>query len=51
MFYSCEELESLTNISNWNISKVNNINYMFAECKRLKSLPDISVWVTEYSKL
>ena len=29
MFYGCEELESVGDISEWNVSKVTNMQYMF----------------------
>ena len=37
MFYNCSSLLSL-DISNFNLSKASNINYMFYDCKSLKSL-------------
>ena len=46
MFYECNSLSSLPDISKWNTSNVNNMSYMFSECKSLSSLPDISKWNT-----
>ena len=46
MFYGCESLISLPDISNWNTNNVNNMSYMFSNCKSLTSLPDISNWNT-----
>ena len=46
MFYECESLESLPDISKWNTSNVTNMSYMFSNCKSLKSLPDITKWNT-----
>ena len=37
MFYGCNSLISL-DLSNFDISNVENMNYMFYECKSLKSL-------------
>ena len=41
MFYKCESLISLPDISKWNNNNVTNLSYMLY-CKSLKSLPDIS---------
>ena len=46
MFYECESLISLPDISKWNTSKVTDISNMFYECELLISLPDISKWDT-----
>ena len=46
MFYKCNSLRSLPDISNWNTLNVNNMSGMFTECKSLISLPDISKWNT-----
>ena len=46
MFYSCNSLNSLPDISKWNTNNVNNMSYMFSYCKSLNSLPDISKWNT-----
>ena len=40
-------MESLPDISKWNMKNVDNINEMFKECISLKSLPDISKWNTK----
>ena len=37
-------LKTLPDISNWNTSKVKNINGIFSNCICLKSLPNISNW-------
>ena len=42
MFYNCESLISLPDISKWNTGNVNNMSYMFYNCSSLISLPDIS---------
>ena len=47
LFCLCESLSSIDeNISDWDISKVTDISYIFNGCKSLKSLPDISKWNT-----
>ena len=45
LFWVCNNLLSLPDISEWNTSKVTNMSKMFC-CKNLKSLPDISEWNT-----
>ena len=47
MFYKCESLISLPDISKWNTDNMTDISYMFYGCKSLKSLPDISKWKTK----
>ena len=44
MFYGCESLISLPDISKWNTENVNNMSFMFRGCKSLISLSDISNW-------
>ena len=46
IFYDCELLTSISDMSNLNISNFNNLSYIFCGCKSLKSLPDISKWDT-----
>ena len=46
LFYECNLLESIPDISKWNISNVKYIHGIFSGCKSLKSLPDISEWDT-----
>ena len=43
MFYYCNSLISLPDISKWNTSNVYNMDRMFSECNSLISLPDISI--------
>ena len=43
MFYNCESLSSLPDISKWNINNVIDISSMFYNCKSLLNLPDISI--------
>ena len=45
LFQGCNELESL-NLSNFDTSKVNNINYMFNECHKLKEIKGIENFIT-----
>ena len=47
MFYMCESVKSLPDISKWDTKNVNNMSGMFSECSSLKSLPDISKWSTK----
>ena len=52
MFYECNSLKSLPDISKWNTSNVNDMSYMFRKCNSLISLPDISInIITKYIKM
>ena len=44
MFFNCESLSSLPDISKWNTINVTIMSYMFFNCELLSSLPDISKW-------
>ena len=44
MFRECVLLESIGDLSNWNVSNVENISRMFYNCKQLKSVGDLSNW-------
>ena len=44
MFAFCRSLESLPDISRWNVDNIKNIDYIFFNCISLKSLPDITKW-------
>ena len=44
MFYGCESLISIPNISDWNMENVTNLFGLFYECESLISIPDISKW-------
>ena len=47
MFNGCITLINLpNNMSEWDLSNVTNINYMFSGCQELLSFPDISKWNT-----
>ena len=46
MFYECNSLESLPDISEWNPDNLINISYLFYGCSSLVSIPDISKWNT-----
>ena len=46
MFYGCNSLISLPDISKWNTSNIKDMNKMFYRCNSLISLPDISKWDT-----
>ena len=38
MFYGCEKLDSISNISELNKENLNNISYMFYECNSLQEI-------------
>ena len=42
MFYRCESLIYLPNISKWDFSSVKSTVYMLAECESLQFLPNFS---------
>ena len=42
MFSGCVSLESLPDISKWNLTNIEDVSDMFSRCKSLKSFPDIS---------
>ena len=44
LFFGCESLVKLPNISKWNVGNVTNMNFLFKNCKALKEIPDISEW-------
>ena len=44
MFFNCESLKSLPDISLWNTYNVTNMSFMFYDCLNLERLPDISIW-------
>ena len=46
MFRGCKSLISLPDISKWNTSNVEDMDFMFDGCNSLISLPDISKWNT-----
>ena len=46
MFYECNSLESLPDISNFDTKNIKDMSYLFFKCSSLKSLPDISKWNT-----
>ena len=48
MFGGCRRIKSL-DVSDWDTSKVNNMEGMFYDCKNLKSL-DLSGWDTSNVK-
>ena len=41
MFYDCNSLLSIENITNWSIENIINMSFLFVGCSSLKSLPDI----------
>ena len=46
MFYNCESLLSLPDLSKLITNEVTNMSYIFFNCKSLTSFPDISKWNT-----
>ena len=42
MFFMCEKLESIGDISKWDISNVTNMSYIFCDCYYLNI--DLSSW-------
>ena len=44
LFYECNNLKTLPNISKWNTNNVTNLNGIFYNCYSLIDLPDISKW-------
>ena len=44
IFYQCETLSILPDISKWKTSNVTSMFGMFCSCRSLRSLPDISKW-------
>jgi len=46
MFYGCNSLSLISDVSIWNTSNVTNMGYIFDGCSSLSSLPDISKWNT-----
>ena len=44
MFYCCNELKSVGDLSKWDISNVKNMKGMFFNCMQLKSVGDLSNW-------
>ena len=46
MFYQCSSLVALPDISNWNMTNVENMSYMFAGCTELNFFPNILNWNT-----
>jgi len=47
MFYNCEFIENIPDISKLNTKSLSDISFMFFNCSSLKALPDISKWNTE----
>jgi len=46
LFFDCEKLSSLPDISKWKTNNVTNMSSIFIGCFKLLSLPDISKWNT-----
>ena len=50
MFYKCNSLISLPDISKWNTTNVNDMSWMFYGCNSLISLPDFYM-LNKYKKI
>jgi len=46
LFYNCKKLESLPDISEWDLTDVIDLSLLFYNCSKLESLPDLSKWNT-----
>ena len=46
LFFECNSLISIPDISNWNTSNITDMSFIFCGCNSLKSIPDISLWNT-----
>ena len=44
MFFGCRKLESVGDISSWDVSNVTDMSFMFYDCKELESVGDLSNW-------
>ena len=42
--FGCKNLKSVGDLSNWDVSKVKDMCYMFYDCDQLKSVGDLSNW-------
>ena len=53
MFFDCEELKSVGDLSSWDVSNVTDMSFMFRDCNCLN--PDVSSWdvsnVTDMSSM
>ena len=47
MFFDCNSLYYISDISKWDTKNVTNMSHMFSECISLYNLPDISKWDTK----
>ena len=44
MFYKCEKLKFVGDLSNWDVSNAEDMYSMFDNCEKLKSVGDLSDW-------
>ena len=51
LFFECENLIQLPDISKWETNNISNMDEVFYNCKSLKELPDISKWNTNLYKV
>ena len=45
LFYNCNSLSSLPDISEWDLSELKSISLMFYNCYSLLEFPDLSKWI------
>ena len=50
MFYYCKQLKSVGDLSNWDVSDVEDMSTMFENCKQLTSVGDLSNWNISHVK-
>ena len=46
LFFNCQNLTEIPNISNWDIENITDLGGFFENCLNLRTLPDISKWNT-----
>jgi len=51
LFYNCNSLSSLPDISDWDVSGVKSISLMFYNCYSLVEFPDLSKWIKKNKNL
>ena len=44
MFSSCTQLQDITALANWDVSKVTNTGFMFASCVQLQDISPLTKW-------
>jgi surface protein len=44
MFYNCKELQDISALANWDVSKVENMYGMFEKCEQLQDITALANW-------